>query len=544
MPLQPKFLNRTVRPITLSTSLRANEIRQGLWKFKPLKPNQLVDGIFEGGGALGAAYIGALTALHDNNIWFARVAGNSAGSITAAMIAAGFTAPEIQWLTSGFPNAPEPPRTLISAGITTPIPFSDFLDLPTLNTVKQSSMRKTLLWKALKGTVIDEIAKMPLPILTRAQAVERCVKDLKDLPVLGAVLLNIPGVDDLLRQGLNLGLLALPTDPLRVGNFLPNTDRLRSAFADTLWTAIAMNVPVELLLANLLHEGSLFEGDKFLDTIKQLFGRKVHQNPDATVLFEDLQLPLAVIATDTKQGRMVIYSSKTHPKMEVAEAVRQSMSVPFVFQPRDTNRRIADGRFVDGGLCANFPLWLFTAGGQDYVTQCGNDEIRPKIGFVLQEGLDAKPIWNVQPSKFTPTGSPPRVDDMPVIRPILVEKLRALGLQSSDGTFSEPSVLQDLANLKLIKEISGVVGIDKEESTRTFITKAMMKDSAYFDIVIPLLGYHWLDFYVNQNEDDILAMWDRGWHATVDVLGTAPLTGVGQPLIANANLQQSPFLVA
>jgi predicted acylesterase/phospholipase RssA len=305
-----------------------------------------------------------------------------------------------------------------------------------------------------------------------------------------------------------------------------------------------MNMPLELLLANLLHEGSMFEGDKFLFTIKQLFGKKVHNNPDATVLFEDLKIPLAVIATDIKHGRMVIYSSRTHPKMEVAEAVRQSMSVPFVFQPRDTSNRVADGRFVDGGLCSNFPLWLFTVGGQDYVIQLGNDEVRPKIGFVLQEGLDAKSAWNVQPSKFPPTGRHPKVDDMLVVRPILLEKLKALKLQSSAETFPELSVEQDLANLKLIKEISGVMGIDKEDSTRPIITKALMVNSTYFEVDVPLLGYHWLDFYVNEDEDDILAMWDRGWHATVDVLGTAPLTGVGQPLIVNANLQQSPFLIA
>ena len=46
-----------------------------------------VDGVFEGGGALGAAYIGALRALHDSGLWFARIAGNSAGAITASMVA-------------------------------------------------------------------------------------------------------------------------------------------------------------------------------------------------------------------------------------------------------------------------------------------------------------------------------------------------------------------------------------------------------------------------------------------------------------------------
>jgi len=86
-----------------------------------------------------------------------------------------------------------------------------------------------------------------------------------------------------------------------------------------------------------------------------------------------------------------------------------------------------------------------------------------------------------------------------------------------------------------------MLGIDKENVTREVTTKAMMASLSYFDVVIPLLGYHWLDFGVNGEEDPLIAMWDRSWHATMDALGTAPSTGTGQALIANANAQQSPY---
>jgi NTE family protein len=49
-----------------------------------------IDGVFEGGGAKGTAYIGALNALRESGIWFKRVAGSSAGAITASLIAAGY----------------------------------------------------------------------------------------------------------------------------------------------------------------------------------------------------------------------------------------------------------------------------------------------------------------------------------------------------------------------------------------------------------------------------------------------------------------------
>ncbi len=77
-----------------------------------------MDGVFEGGGALGAAYVGALSFLHANNVWFTHVAGKSVGSVMAGMIAVGFTAEEIQWLCSAFPD--RPPALAAYAGTASP----------------------------------------------------------------------------------------------------------------------------------------------------------------------------------------------------------------------------------------------------------------------------------------------------------------------------------------------------------------------------------------------------------------------------------------
>ena len=54
------------------------------------RPAVYVDGAFEGGGAKGLAYLGALHAMALCGLWFNRVAGTSAGSIAAALIAAGY----------------------------------------------------------------------------------------------------------------------------------------------------------------------------------------------------------------------------------------------------------------------------------------------------------------------------------------------------------------------------------------------------------------------------------------------------------------------
>ncbi|AXI40121.1 hypothetical protein CX649_10950 [Bacillaceae bacterium ZC4] len=54
-----------------------------------------IDGVFSGGGIKGFAFIGAYKALEEKGFEFARVAGTSAGSIIAALIAAGYKSDEI-----------------------------------------------------------------------------------------------------------------------------------------------------------------------------------------------------------------------------------------------------------------------------------------------------------------------------------------------------------------------------------------------------------------------------------------------------------------
>ena len=48
----------------------------------------LVAGVFEGGGAKGISYLGAMCAMKKKELWFNAVAGASAGAMTALAIAA------------------------------------------------------------------------------------------------------------------------------------------------------------------------------------------------------------------------------------------------------------------------------------------------------------------------------------------------------------------------------------------------------------------------------------------------------------------------
>lgn len=57
---------------------------------------ELWHGVFQGGGAKGVAYVGALKAVSEQRCWFRAVAGSSAGAITACLVAAGLTPDQME----------------------------------------------------------------------------------------------------------------------------------------------------------------------------------------------------------------------------------------------------------------------------------------------------------------------------------------------------------------------------------------------------------------------------------------------------------------
>lgn len=82
---------------------------------------------------------------------------------------------------------------------------------------------------------------------------------------------------------------------------------------------------------------------------------------------------LYIIGTDVSAKTSVVFSYETTPKMEVAEALRISMSVPLLFEAVTINERMANNInnkyiFVDGGLMRNYPINIFDYNGVNYET--------------------------------------------------------------------------------------------------------------------------------------------------------------------------------
>ncbi len=99
---------------------------------------------------------------------------------------------------------------------------------------------------------------------------------------------------------------------------------------------------------------------------------------------------LYIVGTDVSSTTSSIFSYKTTPLMEVAEAVRISMSIPLLFQSissttGNTSPYNTPKIFADGGLLYNYPISLF-------------DDISPlyeTLGIYFDSNAPAIPINNL-----------------------------------------------------------------------------------------------------------------------------------------------------
>jgi NTE family protein len=114
----------------------------------------------------------------------------------------------------------------------------------------------------------------------------------------------------------------------------------------------------------------LYKGDNILNQMRNRFAQKgIHT-------FRDLILPefadddryrfkVRVVAADISRGQMLVLPQDIRDygmapeDLEVALAVRMSMSIPFFFEPV----KLKDSYIVDGGVLSNFPVEVFDSAG-------------------------------------------------------------------------------------------------------------------------------------------------------------------------------------
>jgi len=106
-------------------------------------------------------------------------------------------------------------------------------------------------------------------------------------------------------------------------------------------------------LWNFFNNFGLDTGNKITETLKELF-RKKNINDDITFeeLHKDLGKTLIITGTVVNKHKLEIFSHKTHPKCKIIDAVRISISIPFLFSaPKYENNY-----YSDGGILNNYPI--------------------------------------------------------------------------------------------------------------------------------------------------------------------------------------------
>jgi len=154
---------------------------------------------------------------------------------------------------------------------------------------------------------------------------------------------------------------------------------------------------IERSLSMLLDLG-LYEGDRFLEWIRERLEAKGVRTFADLVHDEFADDPryrsrLQVVASDVTTHELLVLPRDATKlgiepdELDVALAVRMSMSIPVFFEPvRILNEKTGQMHvIVDGGMLSNFPVWLF---------DCPNGEVPewPTFGLLLVEPKPETPL--------------------------------------------------------------------------------------------------------------------------------------------------------
>lgn len=98
---------------------------------------------------------------------------------------------------------------------------------------------------------------------------------------------------------------------------------------------------------NMFRHGGLVTGNEIYEYLKLETEGKT---------FKEVEIPLYIIATSLTTGEEVVFCKETTPDLEIALAIRASISIPAIFCPV----RIGDELYVDGVVMNSMPLNYFT----------------------------------------------------------------------------------------------------------------------------------------------------------------------------------------
>ncbi|WP_249673325.1 patatin-like phospholipase family protein [Pseudomonas abieticivorans] len=274
---------------------------------------------FQGGGAKGVVHAGALLAINDLNLDIKGVAGTSAGSMIAALIAAGYTGAELV--------DPES-KTHLFQSIT-----------PRFGIYRATDIFSKKAWRILTiGRALpDRLRELKSYYLKKiSHHVSRLPKAPYPLIVLMCffgILTTCPTIAQIVAICSTIGVLAMCWGIRWMSQGISTVEAVRRLIDG----AIRVKLGVE----------------------------------KENITFRDLKdhggLPLKIISTNILGECLELFCYERTPDTPVADAVAASICLPVIFRPwglkfrRSTENleRYVSGRFFDGGLMSNLPAWPF-----------------------------------------------------------------------------------------------------------------------------------------------------------------------------------------
>ncbi len=322
-PSNPFHLKEDVQKDTQAPNLMAefHELQTRFSSNQRKKAREYTNWVFEGGGAKGIVYVGALKALKERGISPERVAGSSAGAIIAVCIAIGHDADEIEEilnemdLTSMMDNrATWDPKVMNMGGAK--IGIGDAINLFQKNGVFKGEefldYSRTLIAKKLSAQIKAHLRQRHAQITS-----------------------------------------LMPEDQKR-------------AYLEDQYERLLEELQIEDL------------------------GRISFEQLDALSKLENMNIKeLHIVTTKLTDGSLKAFSAKTDPNMEVALALRMSMSFPFAFEPI-----LYEGHYyADGGIADNMPMSIFDA--PEYLTSGLNERgANPNtLGFMVESEEEIAQRW-------------------------------------------------------------------------------------------------------------------------------------------------------
>ena len=109
-------------------------------------------------------------------------------------------------------------------------------------------------------------------------------------------------------------------------------------------------------IKTLLNKFGICSKEPYLNYIENLLIKKLNKSPTFQELHHQTEKELIIFATNVSKSKLVDFNYKTHPEMNVIDAIKLSMNVPIIFEYEEFDQDV----YVDGGVISNFPFEYFS----------------------------------------------------------------------------------------------------------------------------------------------------------------------------------------